>query len=432
MAKNRFDEAIDKVVTEMKEAGADKDRTVWDPTLKRHGARIYVSTGVVSYFINYRAGRVEKRHTIGKRPVWTGKSSAEEARELLKRVDRGEDPAAERREEREAPTIKDLADRYLADHLPNMKNYGDKRRRKDEETKVNIVLEHLGARRKVVDIVSSDIETVHTEVTKRNGPRRANQVRSVMSVMFNMALRIRAKETKPWRDAVMGNPVEGTRKNKEKGVERFYSERELAKICDAMNELEGRRHGFDDNGIAKWTFPQFDAFRLTRLVGCRPGEARTAAWEGFDSEPGYWIQRDVKQGGDNKVPLGAPALELIERLRRARRPGAVYVFPSPEDRTKPFVNSWDPWRRVRELSGVEGRIHDFRHTVASTGIANGMSLFLVGKLLGHKQAATTQRYAHLADDPLKAAADKVSTAIANASRGGADDPKVMTGPTWRR
>jgi integrase len=56
-------------------------------------------------------------------------------------------------------------------------------------------------------------------------------------------------------------------------------------------------------------------------------------------------------------------------------------------------------------------MHDLRHTYASTGLLVGYSLPILGKLLGHSDAATTQRYAHLADSPTKAAADTIAAAI---------------------
>ena len=72
-----------------------------------------------------------------------------------------------------------------------------------------------------------------------------------------------------------------------------------------------------------------------------------------------------------------------------------------------------PWRRIRKRAELEGvRIHDLRHSFASYAVSQGMSLPMIGKLLGHTQVQTTARYAHLMSDPIKEAAGQVSGCIA--------------------
>ncbi len=66
---------------------------------------------------------------------------------------------------------------------------------------------------------------------------------------------------------------------------------------------------------------------------------------------------------------------------------------------------WEDVRAKAELPAV--RIHDLRHTFASLLVSGGMTLPMIGKLLGHTQVQTTQRYAHLLDDPLRAGLDQV-------------------------
>src|SRR5882757_7869885 len=107
--------------------------TCWDndPKARGFGVRIFAPTrqnpaGVRSFFINYRIDGVERRHTIGKFPTWSVTAARSEAQELRKRVDRGEDPASDKRERREAATVGDLIDRYVKDHLPKKAAAGSK------------------------------------------------------------------------------------------------------------------------------------------------------------------------------------------------------------------------------------------------------------------------------------------------------------------
>src|SRR5262249_19222341 len=86
----------------------------------------------------------------------------------------------------------------------------------------------------------------------------------------------------------------------------------------------------------------------------------------------------------------------------------------PGDRPgKSFVGIQKPWQRIRALAGLtDVRIHDLRHAFASVAVAGGESLYVVGKVLGHRQVETTSRYAHLAEDPMKAAADRTAQRLA--------------------
>src|SRR5215475_3566523 len=133
----------------------------------------------------------------------------------------------------------------------------------------------LGKHSKVTDIHGGDIADMHRKMTEANGPVRANRILSICSKMFALSLFPRAGETKPWRDAVMGNPCRGIGRNHEDGRERFFSQAELARISDALNECRG---------------VQPDCLRLIFLPGGRPVEARKAQWSEFDADPGYGIR----------------------------------------------------------------------------------------------------------------------------------------------
>jgi hypothetical protein len=203
----------------------------WDDDRKAtgFGVRAYQG-GSKSFFIDYRLEGRQRRFTIGPFPRWSAAAAREEARELRKGIDRGHDPARSKRERREAPTVQDLIDRYIAEHLP--KKTALEQRIEDEKTMLNEIGEKLGKHSKVADVHGGDIAEMHRRISAsigRNGPRRvrANRILSICSKMFSLALVPMAGETLPWRNAVAGNPCKGIEKNPEEARERYFSKSEL-------------------------------------------------------------------------------------------------------------------------------------------------------------------------------------------------------------
>jgi integrase len=376
-----------------------------DPRATGFGIRLHPGGGK-SWFIDYRLNGRQKRLTLGPYPRWSADAARERARELRKQIDKGADPAGDKRERRVAPTVQDLIDRFVADHQP-LKAHTPARRR-DEDRMLAMIAAHLGKHVKVAEVHGGDIAAMHRKMTDTNGPVRANRALAITAKMFQLSLVPRAGETKPWRDASMGNPCRGIQRNHEEGRERFFSQAELAAIGDALNEC--REYG-----------SAADCIRLIMLTGCRPTEAMKASWGEFDAEFGFWIRPSthVKTRKTLKVPLSPPAIELIERLRK-RRGRSPHVFPGKVP-GRPLVVLYHCWRDVKRRAGLEAgaRIYDLRHSFASVGAGGGLSLPIIGKLLGHTQSRTTQRYAHLSDDPLKEAADKIGSFIADAGNPGA-------------
>jgi integrase len=408
----------------------DKPGWIWDAHPKApvgFGLRVHASK-VKTFFLSYRINGSEHRPTIGRWPTWSPEAARIEAANRRRLIDQGENPVEEKRERREAATVEDLVDRYITDHLPTKTAGGPRakiaqQRINDEKKMLAEIAHHLGKRTKVADVHSGDIENMHRRISEsigRTGPRksRANRILAVASKLFSLSLKSRAGENKPWRDAVAGNPCKGVAKNREEGRERFYSQAELALISEALAEF-GASATEPSRTIAQ---ASANCVRLIMLTGCRPGEAMLATWEQLDSESGYWAKPSAhtKQRKTHKLPLSPPALELVERLRKQRKAGATWVFPGAVS-GQPIATLWHVWRYVREHTGVgkNARLYDLRHTYASVGAGGGLSLPIIGKLLGHTQARTTQRYAHLADDPVKEAAEKIGKVIAGAGQGGA-------------
>jgi integrase len=374
-----------------------------DPKATGFGVRSYPG-GSKSFFVDYRLNGRQRRYTIGPFPRWSAEAAREQAKKLRKEIDRGVDPAGDKRARRTAPTVQDLIDRYIADHLPKKSVVGPRLR--DEKRMLAEIGARLGKHIKMADIHGGDIANMHRRITESGRPVRANRILAIASKMFSLSLVPMAGETLPWRNASLGNPCKGIERNHEEAKERFFSQSELTAISDALARYRG--------GAA-------DCVRLIMLTGCRPIEAMKATWEEFDKEPGYWIKptAHTKQRKVHKLPLSPAAIELIDRLRKRRRGKWVFAGDKPGAHLTVLSRVWE---FVRKETGLkDARIYDLRHSYASVGAGGGLSLLVIGKLLGHTQPRTTTRYAHLSDDPLKEAANKIGNAIA-----GKDSADIVT------
>ena len=438
------------------ETPASGAKTIWDSDITGFGVRIFAPTkrhpsGARSFFVNYRIGGREKRFTIGSYPDWSAAAARAEAKELRRRIDRGEDPTLDRKTRREAPTVRVLAERYQVEHLANKAKSSQIN---DWAMIKNDILPAIGDR-KVADVHDGDIGALRNAITARGAAVRANRVLAVASKMFALALKRMEGEDAPWRDQAQGNPCKGVTRNHEEGHERFFSPAELAALGDALRE-------YGDT-------PAANCLRFIMLTGCRPGEAMLAKWDQFEAEPGFWVKPSAhtKQRKTHRVPLGAAAIELLgvikaQRESNPRRARSDFAFPgqSHGEPLKQLRSAWEAvaetasialWRdakdskvaalvasleqglkrapTVKEVLGFaektgaklppapfDARIYDLRHSFASVGAGGGLSLQIIGRLLGHTQMRTTQRYAHLADDPLREAAAKITAAIAGAGK----------------
>jgi integrase len=383
-------------------------RLIWDSVVTGFALRVFAPTsahpeGARTFLLSYWINGSERRYRIGSWPDWSALAARTEAKSIRQRVDRGEDPASQRREQREAPSLLDLAERYKREHLSRKSEQS----RHDDGVMLGHILKHIGADRKVADVHHGDIVELHRRITDSGHPVLANRTVACASRMFSLSLLPMAGQDKPWRDHAQGNPCKGIEKNPEQAKERFLAPAEIAKVVEGLDAY-GRTSAAD-------------CIRLIMLCGCRPGEAMLATWVQFDAQPGFWIKPSshTKQRKEHRLPLSAPALQLIADIR-ARR-GDInpddYVFPGqrPGQPLQQLRVCWDAVCKQAGLTDV--RLYDLRHSFAAVGAGGGLSLPLIGRLLGHTQHRTTQRYAHLADDPLREAADKIASAITKAGQG---------------
>jgi integrase len=196
------------------------------------------------------------------------------------------------------------------------------------------------------------------------------------------------------------NPRKHIKKYPEEKRERFLSPAELKRVGEVLREME--QEGIElPSSLA--------AVRLLMLTGCRLGEIMNLKWQHVDT-PGKALRLPDSKTGAKVVHLRQHAVDVLQKIDRVEGNPWVIVGTLPDARLsdlQPF------WQRVRARASLKDvRIHDLRHTFASTAVASGQGLPMIGKLLGHTQVQTTARYAHLAADTVKIAADQVSASIA--------------------
>jgi integrase len=207
------------------------------------------------------------------------------------------------------------------------------------------------------------------------------------------------------------SPVVGVKRFADKKGNRYLSQQELVVLGKALRNAE--TEGENPSALA--------ILKLLVFTGARKGEIEALKWSEVDFASGYLKLADSKTG-QKAIPLNAGALQILNDQERLA--GNDYVFPAYRGE-RYYEGTPKVWKRIRsaaELSDV--RLHDLRHSFASIAVSGGASLPIIGALLGHAHSATTQRYAHLSDDPLRAASDAVGSQIA-ASLFGTEKPTVV-------
>lgn len=362
-----------------------KDYFVWDATVPRFGVRVW-PTGRKVFLVQYRQGGRSERITLGPYGALTVDQARAKARELLGEAAAGKDPAARFRFDRQSPTVATVCERFMDVHVATRCKPSTK---SEYRRAVDLFIKPAFGRRKISDITRADVADLHHK--HRDIPYQANRTLGVLSKMFNLS--------EVWGLRPDGsNPCRHVPKYKEQKRERYLSQEELTCLFETLDRLE--REGKESPAAT-------NAFRLLILTGCRLSEIQTLRWEYV--QPPYIVLPDSKTG-PRKIPLSPPVQEVLKSIERDTGTPWVIAGNVPDQH---LTDLQKPWRRIRKAAGLDDvRIHDLRHTYASNAIGQGLSLEIVGKLLGHTQYQTTMRYAHLADDPLKKAADDVSEALA--------------------
>ena len=359
----------------------------WDGEVKGFGVQ-RTKHGNASYVLKYRAGGRQRWFTIGKHgSPWTPDTARREAKRLLAVVAQGEDPAATKAEKKVAATFAEFAERYIDDHASKHKKPGSLR--DDRSNLKNHLLPRFKSMR-LEDFTRQDIAKMHTSMSET--PIAANRCLALLSHMFTMA--------DVWGIVPEGtNPTRRVKKYKETKRKRYLSADEFTRLGNALADAER------DNTETPYAIA---LFRLLTVTAARCAEIRTAKWDWVDMAAGELRLPDSKTD-EKTIFLSPPALEVLVNL--PREAGNPYIICGGKPGAH-LVNYKDPWARIKKTAGLDDvRPHDLRHSFASIAVSGGMSLPMIGALLGHTQTQTTARYAHLAADPLRAASNSVGGKI---------------------
>jgi len=367
-------------------------------------------TGSRGFCLDFTIKGRPRRMVIGRWPEWSVVAARDRAKQLRREIDDGLDPLAEREDARAAPRIPDLIERYLREHAAHLAA----RNASDQASMLRKLVEPHWKHRLVAEITSSDVERVLGMIaagrarpakekaksrrkllsSAKPTPIRANRAGEMLRKMFNLAV--------AWKMRA-DNPAEGFRRRVETERERFLSIEEITRLGDALHAAEDQRAAA--------------IVRMCMLTGARLGEVRTARFEQFNLDLGTWSKpaANTKQRRVHRVPISVEVAALVRQRRVAVAMGCEWLFPgdalgadgAPKDQPLLEIRRfWSAMQTAAELPGV--RIHDLRHTFASLLVSGGASLEMIGKLLGHSQMRTTQRYAHLVDGPLRAGVNAVA------------------------
>ena len=379
-----------------------KEWFVWDDDLPGFGVRVYPS-GTRKYLVQWKRDGRTRRFVLGLHGPVTCEQARVEALAVLARVQRGDDPAAERDARRRDLTVAMLAELWLTEH------HAHKRATTlaMDRSRIEAHLKPLLGRVRLNALARADVERFVRDVAAgktardegsgrerriiRGGPGVAVRALGMLSAMLAFAV---TRGLRP------DNPAEGVRKLPSAPRERMLSPIELARLGEALEAAAREGEPWQAMGLV----------RLLALTGMRRDEARTLRWEHVDLAGGRATLPATKTGRSHR-PLAGPALLLLAEMQGQGGP-SPWVFPAIRG-SGPFVGVQKAWSRIRARAGLEDvRLHDLRHNLASAAVASGESLYVIGKVLGHAKARSTERYAHLADDPLRAAADRAAARIA--------------------
>jgi integrase len=384
--------------------------TIFDRDVRGFGLRVFPS-GAKSFVFEYRPGAggrtaPKQRVTIGRAGDITPDEARRHAEALRARVSLGDDPQAAKAAARKAITVKDLAERFLAEHA-------EAKRRESTHESYEIVLRRhvlpkLGSR-KAETVTHADIAALH--LSMKSTPYQANRTVAVVGSMYAFANR---------QSLVAGdmNPARRIEKFREERRERFLTLEEIERLGTVLviAETEGiewvepsgprNRHRPKTASRTVIAAPAIAAIRLLLFTGARLREILDLKWSDVDLARRLLLLPASKTGRKT-IYLGSDAVAVLASLEHL----GPYVIPGDHpNRQRSDLKR--PWAAISRAAGLEDvRLHDLRHTFASYGAGGGLGLPVIGKLLGHSQPATTARYAHLDASPLHSAADRIGREI---------------------
>lgn len=367
-----------------------RDRIVFDALAPGFGVRV-TPAGRKIFIAQARMGGRPRRIAVGTFPEKAVAEARKEARALLEDMRSGRDPKLEREARNQALkagelTVAEFADRWLSEYV------GTKLKPRTAADYATLVAQRIKPKvghLTVARVSKDDVLRLHAAM--KDTPRRANYTiaifRALMTYAEDCGLR-----------PVLSNPARRIKMYRERSRERFLSEAEIAKAADGISSSE-RAGTIGPHAAA--------GLRLALFTGARSGEVTAIEWPHID-----WARKQVrlpdsKTNEPRTIHLSEAALEV---LRTVPRVGRFVIAGAKVD--EPYRNLSRAWIVSRGPVGLDDvRLHDLRHSYASLAAGRGVSLQMIGKLLGHKAAATTQRYAHLARDAVAAINEELGEAM---------------------
>jgi integrase len=387
-----------------------KPAYAWDSDLQGFGIRLSPTGRRTFVIVGTTAAGKQIKHKVG---VF-GRITPEQARQIAARklgeLAAGRDLVQERHEARAAerarlaaPTLQELASAFVERHSRLHKRTAAK----DEHLLRKWILPHLGASRRAAEITHAEVAALHRSMSAR--PYQANRCLSLVGTMFAKGI--------AWGMVEMNPAKGGITRFREHPRQRYLTPDEISRLLAALDQHPRRASA--------------NAIRLMMYSGCRRGEALGAKWSEFDLDAAIWHRPHVrlKQRRDHHLPLSPAAVDILREIKAdqeatraaAKKRGilvspAEYLFPAGTGREHltEVAHTWSSVTKTAELHNC--RLHDLRHAFASVAVSAGMSLPMIGALLGNSSPSTTSRYAHLLDQPLREATAAISSKIEEYAR----------------
>lgn len=385
--------AVERITKRVVDAAGpgNRDRFIWDSELSGFGLKV-TPRGRKTYIVQFRVGGRQgttRRVSLGPHGRLTPEKARTEAKLLLGEAAAGRDPVELRKSAVASRlSLADAMERFFEEHVEPKRKV---RTAAEYRRAANLHIYPVLGNKRLSEISRTDVSRLHYAM--RDKPYQANRTLALLSSFFNWTERHSLRPDG-------ANPCRHVEKYAERKRERYLSEEEIHRLGDVLIALEDSGH------ITPWMAA---AVRLLLFTGARLSEILTLRWSEVDLANGLLRLPDSKTGAKT-IYLPPPAIQVLATLPRID--SNPYVICGAKQEAH-LVNLEKPWRRIRKAAGLDDvRLHDLRHTFASVAARNGLSLPVIGALLGHSQPATTARYAHLSADPLREAAGRIAGEIA--------------------
>ena len=358
----------------------NKIKIYWDERLKGFGLYVRPS-GKKTFVLKYRIGRGRaapvRKLTLGASTIITTEQARFKAKGYLLKASQGIDPFEHSNHN---TTIKEFCELYIDRHAKIKKKITTMI---EDQRLIRLQIIPNFGRIKVTDLTRAMLVKHHEVLYKT--PYMANRFLALMSKMMNLA--------EKWEfRALNSNPCKHIDRYKEKPREVYLTLDQLERVGLAMKQLKAIESEY-----------VLSVIKLLILTACRKSEILNLKWEYIDFNNSCMNLPDTKTG-ERKIHLNPSAISILQSLER--KSDYVFVSRVQNKRITDISLTWKKICNIAELKDV--RPHDLRHTFASHAVNNGFSLPIIAKMLGHKDLKTTQRYAHLHEDPVKKANDDVS------------------------